>query len=190
MTRTAMFAIHSAATLAAALAVALAIPSSATAASIKPGLWEMTSKVPSADPAAMQAMAQAQQQMASLPPEQRRAIEQALAKQGVTLSLAEGGGVKVKFCITPEQAANPTMPHGQPGDCSSTRTKIPGGLAVQFTCKNPASKGNGQVIFDGDTGFSMRMAVDSTVAGKAQHMTSEGTGRWLASECGTVQPVR
>lgn len=186
MTRTAMFAIRSAATLAVALAIALP----ATAAAIKPGLWEMTSKVPSADPAAMQAMAQAQQQMASMPPERRRAIEEALAKQGVTLALAEGGGIKVKFCITPEQAANPTLPHGQPGDCSSTRTAIPGGLAVKFSCRKPASSGNGQVIFDGDSGFSMRMAVDSSAGGKAQHMTTESTGRWLGNDCGTAQPVR
>jgi len=173
-----------------AIAAALAAALPAVAASIKPGLWEMTSKIPSADPAAMQAMAQAQQQMAALPPEQRRAIDEALAKQGVSLALAEGGGIKMKFCITPEQAANPTMPHGQPGDCSSTRTPIPGGLAVQFTCRNPASRGNGQVIFDGDSGFSMRMAVDSQVAGKAQHMTTESTGRWLARDCGSAQPVR
>lgn len=186
MTDHAMSAIRSAATLAAALAFALP----AGAAAIKPGLWEMTSKVPSADPAAMQAMAQAQQQMASMPPEQRRAIEEALAKQGVSLALAEGGGIKVKFCITPEQAANPTMPHNQPGDCTSTRTSIPGGLAVKFTCRNPASSGNGQVIFDGDSGFSMRMAVDSTVAGQKQHMTTESTGRWLGRDCGTAQPVR
>ena len=186
MTTSAMSAIRSATILAAALAVS----SSAAAASIKPGLWEMTSKVPSADPAAMQAMAQAQQQMASMPPERRRAIEEALAKQGVSLALAEGGGIKVKFCITPEQAANPTMPHGQPGDCSSTRTAIPGGLAVKFTCRNPASSGNGQVIFDGDSGFSMRMAVDSNATGQAHHMTTESTGRWLGRDCGSAQPVR
>jgi hypothetical protein len=170
------------------LSAALTLP--ALAASIKPGLWEMTSKVPAADPAGMQAMAQAQQQMAAMPPEQRQALEQALAKQGVSLALAEGGGVKVKFCVTPEQAANPTMPHGQPGQCKSTRSAIPGGLALQFKCSNPASSGNGQVIFDGDSGFSMRMAVDSAAMGQPRHMTVESSGRWLGKDCGTVQAVQ
>ncbi len=162
----------------------------AAAASLKPGLWEMTSKVASASPETMSALALAQKEMANMSAEQRRTIEQALANQGVKMDLGATGGVKVNFCLTPEQAADPTFPAGQPGQCSSTRTKVPGGMNVSFKCDKPRSSGSGQVIFEGDSGFTMRMNVDSTVQGQSQQMTVESAGRWLKRDCGSVQPVR
>lgn len=162
----------------------------AGAASLRPGLWEMTSKVAAANPETMQALSMAQQHMANMSPEQRKSIDQLLAQNGVKLNLAEGGGVKVDFCLTKEQAANPQLPAGQPGQCTSTQTPVPGGLNVSFKCSRPQSSGTGQVIYDGDKGYSMRMNVDSNVQGQAQHMTVESTGRWVAADCGTTQPVR
>jgi Protein of unknown function (DUF3617) len=159
-------------------------------AALKPGLWEMTSKVAAANPETMAALAQAQQHVATLPPEQRQAIDQMLARHGVTMQLAEGGGVKVNFCLTKEQAANPRLPSGQPGQCTTTQTPVPGGLNIAFKCSKPPSSGSGQVIFEGDSGYSMRMNVDSTVQGQAQNMTVESAGRWVAADCGSVQPVR
>jgi hypothetical protein len=159
-------------------------------AALKPGLWEMTSKVAAATPETMQALALAQQQMGALPPEQRRAIDQMLAQHGVTMQLAEGGGVKVNFCLSKEQAENPRLPSGQPGQCDTTQTPVPGGLDVTFRCSRPQSSGKGQVIFEGDSGYSMRMNVDSTVQGQAQNMTVESAGRWLSSDCGSTPPVR
>ncbi|WP_338758721.1 DUF3617 domain-containing protein [Massilia sp. METH4] len=159
-------------------------------AALKPGLWEMTSKIAAANPETMQALAMAQQEMAAMPPEQRQAIDQMLARHGVTMQLAEGGGVKVNFCLTKEQAANPRLPSGQPGQCTTTQTPVPAGLNVAFKCSRPQSSGSGQVIFEGDSGYSMRMNVDSTVQGQTQNMTVESTGRWLSSDCGSVPPVR
>jgi hypothetical protein len=162
----------------------------AKAAKLQPGLWEMTSKVAAANPETMQALAQAQQHMANLPPDQRRAIDQMLAQHGVKMQLADGGGVKVNFCLTREQAENPRLPAGQPGQCDSTQTPVPGGMNITFRCAKPPSSGSGQVIYDGDKGYSMRMNVDSTVQGQAQSMTVESAGRWLGADCGTTQPVR
>ncbi|TWI70157.1 uncharacterized protein DUF3617 [Pseudoduganella lurida] len=162
----------------------------AHAASLKPGLWEMTSKVASASPEAMQALSMAQQQMANLTPEQRRGMEQMLAQHGVKMQLAEGGGVKVNFCLTKEQAANPRLPAGQPGQCETTQSPVPNGMNIAFKCSKPKSSGNGQVIFQGDSGYSMRMNVDSSAAGQAQNMTVESQGRWLAADCGSTPPVQ
>jgi len=179
-----LFAVVAAASLSAACMGA------AHGAALKPGLWEMTSKVAAANPETMQALALAQQQMATLPPDQRRAVDQMLAQHGVKMELAEGGGVKVNFCLTKEQAENPRLPAGQPGQCSTTQTPVPGGMNVAFKCSKPQSSGTGQVIYDGDSGYSMRMNVDSTVQGQVQHMTVESMGRWLASDCGSTPPVR
>lgn len=177
--------------LAATLAFTLAAGTQAAhGASLKPGLWEMTSKVAAANPETMQALALAQQQMGALQPEQRRAVDQMLAQHGVSMELADGGGVKVKFCLTREQAENPRLPSGQPGQCSTTQTPVPGGLNVAFKCSRPQSSGTGQVIFEGDSGYSMRMNVDGTVQGQAQHMTVESTGRWLAQDCGATPPMQ
>lgn len=172
----------------------LTLAQAAGAESLRPGLWEMTSKVAAANPETMQALSMAQQHMANMSPEQRKSIDQLLAQSGVKMNLAEGGGVKLDFCLTKEQAANPQLPAGQPGQCTTTQTPVPGGLNVSFKCSRPQSSGNGQVIYDGDKGYSMRMNVDSTVQGQAQHMTVESTGRWVAADCGSVQstspPVR
>jgi hypothetical protein len=176
--------------LPAPLLAAALLPAAAHAASLKPGLWEMTSKVAAANPETMQALAMAQQQMANMPPEQRRALDQMLAQHGVKMNLAEGGGVKVNFCLTREQAENPRLPSGQPGQCTTNQTPVPGGLNVSFKCSKPQSSGTGQVIFDGDQGYSMRMNVDSAAQGQTQHMTVESTGRWLSADCGDTPPVR
>lgn len=158
----------------------------AWAQQLKPGLWELSNRIASASPETMQAMAAAQQQMANMPPEQRKMMEQMMARHGVSMNLAEGGGVKLTYCLTKEMAEKQELPSGQPGQCTTTRTPVPGGMNVTFNCTKPPSSGNGQVIFNGNTGYSMRMNVNSSAHGKPQNMVVEGSGRWLAADCGKV----
>jgi hypothetical protein len=160
---------------------------------LKPGLWELSNRIASGNPETMAAMAAAQQQMANMPPEQRKMMEQMMAKHGVSMNVADGGGVKLTYCLTREMAEKQELPSGQPGQCTTTRTPVPGGMNVTFNCTQPPSSGNGQVIFNGTTGYSMRMNVNSQAGGRPQQMTVEGTGRWLSAECGTAakaQPVQ
>jgi hypothetical protein len=172
-----------------AAAAAGALPAAAQTATLKPGLWELTNRVATASPETMAAMAAAQQQMANMPPEQRQMMEQMMARHGVTMNLAEGGGVKLTYCLTKEMAEKQELPSGQPGQCTTTRTPVPGGMNVSFNCSKPPSSGNGQVIFNGNTGYSMKMNVNSTAAGKPQNMLVEGTGRWLSADCGAAKPA-
>ncbi|WP_342117478.1 DUF3617 domain-containing protein [Pseudoduganella sp. OTU4001] len=160
----------------------------AMAQTLKPGLWEMNNRVASANPETMAVMAAAQQQLANMPPEQRAAMDQMMARHGVNMSLGDGGGVKVTYCLTKEMVEKQELPTGQPGQCSTTRTPAPGGMNVSFNCSNPPSSGNGQVIFNGNSAFSMRMNVNSTAHGKAQNMVVEGSGKWLGADCGSVAP--
>lgn len=153
---------------------------------LKPGLWELSNRIASASPEAMAVMAAAQQQMANMAPEQRKAMEQMMASHGVTMNLGENGGVKLTYCLTKEMAERQDLPAGQPGQCSTTRTPVPGGLNVSFNCTRPPSSGNGQVIFNGNTAYSMRMNVNSSAGGKPQSMLVEGSGRWLSADCGGV----
>jgi hypothetical protein len=172
--------------LCAAAASSAALPAAAQSTTLKPGLWELSNRVASANPETMAAMTAAQQQMANMSPEQRKMMESMLAKNGVTVNLADGGGVKVTYCLTKEMAEKQELPSGQPGQCTTTRTPVPGGMNVTFNCTQPPSSGNGQVIFNGSTGYSMKMNVNSSAAGRPQTMMVEGTGRWLSAECGTA----
>lgn len=160
----------------------------AMAQTLKPGLWEMNNRIASASPETMAVMQAAQQQLGNMAPEQRKSLEQMMARHGVNLNLGNDGGVKVTYCLTKEMAERQELPTGQPGQCSATRTPVPGGMNVAFTCARPQSSGNGQVIFNGDTAFSMRMNVNSAAHGKPQTMLVEGSGRWLGADCGSVQP--
>ena len=50
------------------------------------------------------AMAQMQKQMAAMSPEQRKMVEDMMAKKGMQMGAAPGGGMAVKVCLTPEMA--------------------------------------------------------------------------------------
>jgi hypothetical protein len=54
------------------------------------------------------------------------------------------------------------MPMNQKGKCSSKQEPVAGGLNVSYTCTDPASSGNGQIRFNGDSAYTMTMHVTST----------------------------
>jgi len=177
-----------AAIVAAALLPAFpALPTYATSAAMRPGLWEITSKIKPDDPQAAAAMAEAQKQMANMAPEQRKMIEAMMAKQGVGLSV-NGDGVKVTYCITKDMAERREFPTGQQGQCTNSSTPTASGMHVSFTCTNPPSSGNGQVTFQGDTAYTTTMNVTTSARGKSESMSVNATGRWLGADCGAKTP--
>lgn len=175
--------------LAAAIAAAAASSLAATA-TMRPGLWEMNSKVKSGDSQATAAMAEAQKQLANMPPEQRKMIEDMMAKQGVGMTMGGDGGVRITYCMTKEMAERKELPTGQGEQCTSTSTPVAGGMSVSFTCARPPSSGTGQVRLQGDTGYTMHMNVTSSARGKPETMAVESTGRWLGGDCGSKAPAR
>ena len=160
---------------------------SASAQQIKPGLWENTSQMGGSMGSPM---AQMQQQMASMPPAQRKMMEDMLAAQGVKMGQGSGGGVAMQVCITPEMAARQQLPTQTEGDCTTKIGSRSGNtMKVSFTCTNPPSSGEGTYTFRGDTGYDMDMQVHSQQNGKPSTMTVKGSGRWLAADCGKVKPI-
>lgn len=170
---------------AAALAV-LAL--SAQAQTIKPGLWENTSKM-GGSPEIEQAMAKMQQQMASMPPEQRKMMEEMMSKQGVSVG-SNGSGMVAKVCMTKEMAERGDVPTRQQGDCTTTTSdKTSRGMTMKFTCTNPPSSGEGQLTFSGDSAYTMKMKINSTAQGAPKTMTIDTAAKWLSSDCGSVKPL-
>jgi hypothetical protein len=137
------------------------------------------------------AMAQMQQQMAAMPPEQRKQMEAMMAQRGVNMpSAASGGGMGMKVCITPEMAARSEMPSQKEGDCTTNITsRTASGMKMSFVCTNPPSKGDGTYTFSGDTAYTMAMTIQSTQDGKTQNMTLNGSGKWLGTDCGNIKPM-
>lgn len=156
----------------------------AGAQSIKPGLWEITNKVNSANPATNQALGLAMQQLANMPPAQRQQMEEMMAQHGASLPKPAGnGGMVVTACITPEMAARHELPLGQQGNCSSHTQQVPSGMDVTFSCSNPASSGKGQLRFQGDTAYVMHMNMTTSAGGAPEQMAVDTSGRWLGATC-------
>jgi hypothetical protein len=171
------------------LGAALALP--VAAQSIKPGLWETTTQLSSGNGRMQAALAEMQKQLAAMSPEQRQMMEQMMAKQGVQLSAAGDGAMRVRMCITREMAERAELPIQQHGDCTQRRSPISGGMmTMSFSCQNPRVDGEGEVAFSGNTSYHAKMKVTTYAGNQPDTTTSELTGKWLAADCGNIQPLK
>jgi Protein of unknown function (DUF3617) len=162
---------------------------SSSAQTMKPGLWEVTNKV-GGSPEMDQSMSQMQQQMASMPPAQRKMMEDMMAKQGVQMAGTAGGGMVAKMCVTKEMAERNQVPVQQQGNCtSSTSNKTSTGMKIKFTCTNPPSSGEGEFSFSGDSAYTMKMNVSNGTQGAPKTTRIDASGKWLASDCGAIRPM-
>ena len=162
---------------------------SASAQNLKPGLWEVTNNMKSSSGEMDKAMAQMQQQMASMSPEQRKQMEAAMAKQGIAMG-AGPGGMSVRTCMTREMIERNEIP-GHKADCRTTRNERSGNtIKVAFSCTNPPSSGEGQLTIQSPEAYSMKMAVKGPPGSKAETMSMDASGKWIAADCGNVKPLR
>jgi uncharacterized protein YneF (UPF0154 family) len=169
-------------------AAVLAASASAGAQGLKPGLWEVTQKIQTQSGETERAMADMQKQMAAMPPEQRKQIEEMMARQGV--KPGGGGDMSVKVCMTKEMIERNDMPmQQQRGDCKTTQQSRSGNtMKMAYTCATPPSSGEGEITYIGSEGYSMKMDVTTEVRGKPEKMNMQGSGKWMGADCGTVKP--
>lgn len=160
----------------------------AQAQKMRPGLWEHSFTMKSQSGQTEKAMRDMQQQMASMPPEQRKMMEQMMAQQGMGMGAP---GRSVKVCITKEQAERDEVPQ-QEGRCTQQVVqRTANTIKVKFTCAgNPPSSGEGEVTFLSPTAYTGRTTVNTTVEGKPERMNMEQSGKWLSADCGNIKPVR
>lgn len=163
---------------------------SASAQTLKPGLWEITHGMKSSSGETEKAMAQARQQMAGMPPEQRKMMEEMMAKQGMKMGAGGPGGSSIRMCMTKEMVERNEMP-AQQGDCKTTQQQRSGNtMKMAFTCANPPSSGEGQYTIVSPEAYTMKMTMRTAVQGKPETMSMDGSGKWLSSDCGSVKPMR
>ena len=157
---------------------------------MRPGLWEHHVSMKSQSGQMEAAMAEMHKSMASMPPEQRKQMEQMLAQQGVSLGPQ---GQAVKVCVTKEQAEADHLP--QQEGCTQNVQRINAStMKVAFSCKGgqgqPPSSGEGTVSMQGPTAYTGNFKVKTTSNGKPEQIDMVQNGKWLAADCGTIKPVR
>lgn len=175
------------------LAALIALPASA-ALPIKPGLWETSSKMQTAEGELGTAMAVLQQQMANMTPEQRKSLEAMIAKNGGGIAVPEfgkDGSVLTKVCLTPEMIANSQLPSGtKQNGCTHKNAPLAGGiLTTTFSCTNPPAQGQVRFVLKSETSYTMTMNTTATINGATQTMSAQGSGTWVSADCGKVKPV-
>ena len=163
--------------------------SAASAQNMKPGLWEITTKMKSSNGEMEKAMAEAQKQMAAMPPEQRKQMEGMMASRGVQVGQGAGGAMAVKVCMTKEMVERSEVPPPQ-GDCKTTTSARSGNTTeMAYTCTNPPSSGKGKFTFISSEAYTSQMTATSTGRGKPEQMDIDSAGKWLGTDCGTIKPI-
>lgn len=167
----------------------IAVP--AAAQTMKPGLWEITNKIGGETGAKMAAaQSEMQQQLAAMPPAQRKQMEQMMAQQGVGMGAGAGGAMTARICMSKEMAAR-NEPPAQQGDCKQEYSKRSGNTTrFKFVCAKPPSSGEGEVTLHSPESYSMKMTTTTQTRGKPEQMTMEARGKWLSNDCGTLKPAK
>lgn len=172
-----------------AIAVAAAAGSATAQHATKPGLWEIRANMKSSGGQMEQAMAEMRKQMDSMPPDQRKMMQDMLAKQGMAMG-AGGPGMNIRRCITPEMAAQDDVPL-QDGDCKQTITsRSAKALEVRFTCTDPQSSGTGRFAFVDAQNYTATVKTTTLVDGKKEQVDMDMAGKWLSPDCGKLSPAR
>jgi hypothetical protein len=163
----------------------------AAAQNLQPGLWEFTTQMSGESGSKMNAaMENMQKQMAAMSPEQRKMMQDMMAKQGVQMGSAAGSGITVKMCLTQELLDRNEMVSGQRGECKNTWSPRTGNtMKYAFSCSNPPSSGEGEVTFISREAYSNRTSMTTTANGKTEKMNINGSGKWLTKDCGAVKPL-
>jgi hypothetical protein len=163
---------------------------SAQAQKVVPGLWETQTEVKVGNADMQAQMKRAQEQMAKMPPEQRKMMEDMMAKQGVQMGAGAGGKPSFRYCVSKEQAERGHVQQDADGRCKQESMERSGNtLRFKFSCSNPPSSGSGEVTFVNDKAYTMKMVVDGTSAkGQPGSMEMNSSSKWVAADCGTLKP--
>ena len=165
----------------------LAFASFSAGAQMSPGLWEHTVKFKSQDGAMEKQMAEAQARMAALPPDQRKRVEETMARNGMSMGAQ---GLTARSCVTKEQAARMEPPPMSRSDCTQeVVSRTSNSMKLKWSCggQNP-SNGEGEIRFTSDKAFTGRSFVNRVRNGKPERMDMDTTGHWVSSDCGDIKP--
>lgn len=163
------------------------LATSANAQKITPGLWEHTVTMKSRGGEMEAAMAQMQEQLARMTPEQRKQMEAMMGGQG--MGMMAGKPTTVRTCITAEQAARDEMapPDKQCTQVSKERSGKT--LRIKFACEGERKgTAEGEFTMDSDKAHHGRLVMETVAQGRPQRVEMEQSGRWVSADCGDIKP--
>ncbi len=203
----------------AVLSVATMLAAPASAQEIKPGLYQITSKIGGNNQVGAM-MRQQHDAMAKMTPQQRQQLadmprqmakmmegmtaEQRKQMQGVTGKHADAmaalqssqmtfnadGSTSAKMCFTKQMIDQQRFGAHQQGDCKHNNSKMSGGvMKIAYVCSKPPSRGEGELRMTGPNSFTTKMTMASTEPGNKQTMELASTSTWLGANCGDVKPI-
>lgn len=159
---------------------------------LKPGLWEVQSTMKTGSGKLEAAMAQMQQQLASLPPAQRKQMEEMFKARGMSMP-SPGGMQTVKICMTQKDVDIDNIPTCDGCTQKVSRTSA-NTLSLTYQCKgtagDPPSSGTGTITIHDPGSYEGEHHIKTTMDGKPEQMDMTHKGRWLAADCGQIRPLR
>ena len=160
----------------------------AHAEGMKAGLWEYRGTLSSASGEMEAAMAEARAAMASMPPEQRRMMEQMMAARGMEMSMGADNTQVMRMCVTEKEAEKFDI-QSDP-ECQQDILERSGNrIKIRFSCGGESqSKGEADITFSDGRSFSGTVTVHTVEDGQRETMTLQQEGRWLGADCGKLKP--
>lgn len=166
-------------------AAALALP--AGAQSLNPGLWQTTSHFHDSSGQMEAAMAQMQQRLAQIPPEQRTPFWKMMADKVGQVDSSGGRVVVEKVCATPEMVKNLLLPVAQDSLCTQRHSPLKDGkMELSFNCPKSHTRGTAVATLSSQTSYTMKGQMHGD--DYRGTITAESEGRWLGADCGNIKP--
>ena len=171
--------------------LALILPlagTTALAGDMKAGLWEVRTIKQVVDGQDMQAqMRQMQQELAGLPPQQRKQMEAMMGRQGIGM----GPGGATRICISEEMARRDAPVVDPDGRCQPSKVSRSGNtVRYEIDCNvdGRRSQGKGESTFSGNSVHS-RLDMVTTDASGRHTLQSESQMTYLGPDCRGLAPV-
>jgi hypothetical protein len=162
---------------------------SAQSPRMTPGLWEQSITMKSGSGEMEAQLAQAQQELAKLPPDQRAMVEKMMSSRGVQMG---PNATTLRVCISKEMAENPSPP--RESRCEQQMLERSGATTrYKFVCAGeagrPPTTGEGSFTLTGPNSFTGTTLVSTTLQGKPERMESTISGKYLGANCGDIKPL-
>jgi len=153
---------------------------------IKPGLWDQRMAIESEGGELEQAMAQAkrelEQQLASMPADQREMVEQMMSDQGFSFDLSDQ---RFQSCVTEEQVEAGELNFTEE-ECDETIvSRNDKHIEVEFVCPD-SGRGRGEMTLHSDAHYTGQFQVETEMEGQPVTLNLRHEGRWLQDDCGGV----
>lgn len=170
------------------LLLALAFNATAEAAlSIKPGLWTIEMKMKK-DGKEFDPQAKMKEAMAKMSPQQKKQIQEMMAKMGGKNGPAFGMNEKgMQVCFTGKSLQNEEFLHQhRQSNCETTfPVKSPTRVVTEFKCKN-GTKGSAEWKVKDSTHYQGAVRI---IDGKGAKSEIDYLGTFASEDCGNVKPI-